>query len=154
MPDPVRVRRTRRIAAPVLVALILLSVAAAPDRAQACSCLSSSVEQHLGFADVVFTGELVRVGRPWWSIARWTEGWFSGEAIARVDVLYKGDVGRRVEIGYHRNSGTCGLDLIEGSRGVFLLKEHYGRYSTDLCLFDLDMDVDAIEEVLGEGREP
>ena len=154
MPDPIRSISSRRIAVPVLATLLLVLVAATPDRAQACSCMRSSVERHLGFADVVFTGELVRVGRPWWSIARWTEGWFSGKAIARVDVLYKGDVGRRVEIGYHRNPGLCGLDLIEGSRGVFLLNEHYGRYDTDLCLFDLEMDVDAIEEVLGEGRRP
>ena len=154
MPKSRHAFRTGRIAARIFAALILMLVAAAPDRAHACSCLRSTVEEHLGFADVVFVGELVRVGRPWWSPARWTAGWYSGKATARVDLLFKGDVGRRVEIGYHRNEGTCGIDLIEGSRGVILLREDYGRFSTDLCLFDLEMDVDAIVEVLGEGRSP
>lgn len=153
MPDSHQPLRTWQTAVPVYVALILVLVAA-PGRAHACSCIEMSVEEHLGYADVVFTGELVRVGRPWWTIARWTEGWFTGKAIARVDILYKGDVGRRVEIGYHRYHGACGIDLIEGSRGVVLLSEHEGRYSTGACLFDLDMDVDAIEEVLGPGRRP
>ncbi len=116
--------------------------------------MNSTVKEHLGFADAVFLGELVRVGRPWWSPARWTEGWYSGEARARVDLLFKGDVGRLVDIGYDRNEAMCGVNLIEGSRGVILLREDHGRYSTNLCLFDLEMDVDAIVEVLGEGRRP
>ena len=154
MPYSFNAFSTHRIAGPVFATVMLMLVAAAPGRAQACSCLSSTVEEHLSFADVVFTGELLRVGRPWWSLARWTEGWYSGEAIARVDVLFKGDVGRRVEIGYHRYEAACGINLIEGSQGVFLLSEHNGQYSTGLCLFDLDMDVEAIVEVLGEGRRP
>lgn len=154
MPDPSGALRSRRIAVSVLAVLILMLVAAKPDRAQACSCIGMGVEEHLGYADVVFTGELVRLGRPWWSLARWTDGWFSGTATARVDVLFKGDVGRRVEINYHPYEGACGINLIQGSRGVFLLDEHDGRYSTGACLFDLDMDVDAIVEILGQGRRP
>ena len=144
----------RRI--PVFLSLALFGIVAfAADRASACSCARVSAEEHLGYADVVLTGELTETGWPWWSPWGWIAGGHSGRAVIRVDRVFKGDVGPSAEFTYQLGDGAnCGLFLQEDSRGVFLLAEDDGALTSNLCLFDLGMDVDAITEVLGEGRAP
>ena len=144
----------RRRTAPAL-SLVLFGLAAlASGRAEACSCYRGTVEEHLRFADVVFTGELTQVGWPWWSPWGWFADGYTQIAVARVDTLFKGDIGPSVEFTYGTDTAMCGIMLEEGSSGVFLLASDNGALSTNLCLFDLGMDVDAIVQVLGEGRAP
>ncbi len=138
-----------------MVTLLLFGLAAlAAGRAEACSCFRGTVEEHLRFADVVFTGELTQVGWPWWSPWGWFSDGYTQMAVARVDTLFKGEIGPSVEFTYGTDAAMCGIMLEEGNTGVFLLASDDGDLSTNLCLFDLDMDVDAIIEVLGEGQAP
>ena len=144
----------RRCAAPVFALVVIGLMTLAAGRADACSCYRGTVEEHLRFADVVFTGELTQVGWPWWSPWGWFSDGYTQMAVARVDTLFKGDVGPSVEFTYGTDTAMCGIELEDGSSGVFLLASDNGGLSTNLCLFDLGMDVDAIVRVLGAGRVP
>lgn len=140
-------------------ALVFLSVALAlllfaPDRARACTCIRVGIEENLRYADVVFTGEVVRIGWPWWSPTGWRVGDRWQMAVARVDTLYKGDVGRLAEFTYWIGEEMCGLSLREGRRGVFILAADVSGLTTNLCIFDLQMDVQSVVDVLGDGRTP
>ena len=135
----------------LLQVFVALGLAVVSDRAEACSCSGSTVEERLSYSDVVVTGEIERIERRS-LVIRLLADVLLETAVLRVDRIFKGEVGGRAEFTYDTDEGMCGLSLSEGQSGVFLLKSRGGRLSSELCLFDLDTDVNAIVDVLGKGR--
>jgi hypothetical protein len=121
--------RSRRV---ILLALIVAFIVVPLPPARACSCSGGDSRDRLAAADGAFIGELVgrRETGPLGSIIS------SGRDVVytfEVSEVFKGDIGRRVEIHSPASGASCGFEVAaDEAVGIFLDRQG-GDWRSGLC---------------------
>jgi hypothetical protein len=113
--------RGHRLAASLLAAIFLIPLFATPS--WACSCAALPKEELADQAKVVFTGRAVSIER----------SETTHRVRFRVGKVYKGNVGRHVDVVTASDSAACGCFFKEGSRYTVFGDRRREPVGTDLC---------------------
>jgi hypothetical protein len=124
----------RRVA--LAVCVVATSLVFAPP-ARACSCVLGDVHTALKGADAAFVGALVSRDEP--SPGRSPSGdplYSSGEIVTwhfRVDQVFKGPLGRSVDVLSAVSGASCGFEVKPGEPIGILLRREDGAWKGSLC---------------------
>jgi hypothetical protein len=122
---------SRRRGVLLLAVVVVLAMVRLP-HAKACTCSTGDSRDRLAAADGAFIGELVgrRETGPLGSIIS------SGRDVVytfEVTEVFKGDIGRRVEIHSAASGMSCGFEVAAGEAVGVLLDRQGGDWRSGLC---------------------
>ena len=159
--------KRRLLPLPIVFALLFAPLQTASDRAYACSCAPTTVEERVLSADVVAIGTLTSLYED-----RMTVPFKDGEigivdadGVFAIDTYYKGSGPSDIAVDDPPDGGTCGFVSSDsvGREAVLFLELSDGEYVTHICAGshfiygDQDFRAETIagiEAVTGPGQPP
>lgn len=117
-----------------------------PPPAFACSCVESSVQEHLSHSDVVVTGTIDDVTG---SLSLVDTG--SKTYRFHVEAVHKGEVPEWIDV---ETGGPCGIDYDLPTRTVFFLARAGGDFDAGLCGGSGNYAPAEVAAVAGPGTPP
>lgn len=141
----------------LLLVPVVVMIAAAP--AHACSCAMGETADHVGWADRVFTGEVLEVQMPGVGSDGVQSSADPVRILIAVDEVFKGELPAETTVVTAASGASCGLEPLpaEGESWLwFAAESERGRLGVGLCGGSSPVDERTVAEVVavtGPGTE-
>ena len=127
-----------------MVAVVMVVTTAGT--AHACGCIERQLADYADDISVAFAGD---------QLGRVVHDYFEDNGAAllfRVERVYKGEAGPRIEVRTHPQGSACGIDV--GGHGTVGVVAHQWRNELSVNLCGSIVAMDEMREVFGEGYPP
>ena len=131
-------------------ATVVSALAATPGTARACSCISRPLSEYANEITAAFVG--TQVSRDTYDEVNSDSPIRRAAMVLEVELVYKGEVGPRIEIHSNADGPACGIDFGYYPGAGVVAFESDGRLWAGSCSNPVRSD--ELEEVFGPGHPP